>query len=165
MIGIVSLVEHLHGRTSDYGIHVSGLMVEVALLFSVGVKDGIYRYRLLFLEQSQDGLHGSVAHAKFLHKEGDLYRSFFSVYSDPVGNDGESLIGSGLARLLQKHSAVLTGSHIHEAMMVLGLVVVSDYGWGFLSHSSSLSVSSIALAICSAILLITGTTTLLPACL
>ena len=55
MIGIVSLVEHLHGRTSDYGIHVSGLMVEVALLFSVGVKDGIYRYLLLFLEQSQDG--------------------------------------------------------------------------------------------------------------
>ena len=88
MIGIVSLVEHLHGRTSDYGIHVSGLMVEVALLFSVGVKDGIYRYRLLFLEQSQDGLHGSVAHAKLLRKEGDFYRSFLPVHSDPVGNDG-----------------------------------------------------------------------------
>jgi len=73
MIGIVSLVEHLHGRTSDYGIHVSGPMVEVALLLSVGVKDGIYRYRLFFLEQSQDGLHGSVAHAKLLRKEGDTF--------------------------------------------------------------------------------------------
>lgn len=87
------------------------------------------------------------------------------MHSDPVGNDGEAFIGSGLSHLPQRNSAALAGSHIHEAVMVLRFIVVSDYGWVFLSHSSSLSGSSIALAICSAILLITGTTTLLPACL
>lgn len=61
-VGIVSLVEHLHGRATDYGIHVSSPMVEVTLLLPVGVKDRLYRYRLLFLKQSQDGLHGSIAH-------------------------------------------------------------------------------------------------------
>ena len=80
-------------------------MVEVALLFSVGVKDGIYRYRLLFLEQSQDGLHGSVAHAKLLRKEGDLYQSFFPVHSDPVGNDGESL-SSGVGLCISHKSTL-----------------------------------------------------------
>ena len=134
-IGVVSLVEHLHGRTADYGINVACPMVEVTLLFSVGVKDGLRRYRLLFLEQSQDGLHSSIAYSKLLSKERDFYRPFLAVNTYPVGNDGEAFIGSGLSHLPQRNSAVLAGSHIHEAMVVLRLVVVSDYGWVFLSHT------------------------------
>ena len=49
-IGIISLVEHLHGRTSDDRIDVPGPMVDVSLLLPVFVENRLYRYRFLFLE-------------------------------------------------------------------------------------------------------------------
>ena len=137
-VGIVSLVEHLHGRTADYGINVACPMVEVTLLFSVPVEDRRYGYRLLLLEESQDGLDGSVAYSKLLSKEGDLYRAFASVHADIVLDDGETFVGSRLPHFPERYSAFLPSSDIHEAMVVLRLVVVSDYGWVFLSHIDSI---------------------------
>lgn len=62
-VGVVSLVEHLHGRPSDDGIDVPGPVIQVALLFPVFVENRLYGYRLLLLEESQDGLDGSVTYA------------------------------------------------------------------------------------------------------
>lgn len=134
-IGVVSLVEHLHGRPSDDGIDVTCPVIQVALLFSVPVEDRRYGYRLLLLEESQDGLDGSVAYSKLLSKEGNLYRAFASVHADIVLDDGETFVGSRLPHFPERYSAFLPGSDIHEAMVVLRLVVVSDYGWVFLSHT------------------------------
>lgn len=63
------------------------------------------------------------------------YRAFFPMHSDPVGNDGEAFIGSGLSHFPQRHSAVSSSSHIYEAVVVLRLVVISYYGWVFLSYA------------------------------
>lgn len=133
-VGIVSLVEYLHGRAADYGIHVSGPMVEVALLFPAFAENGRYGYRILILEESEDGLDCSVAHAELLGEEGDLNRAFPPVHSDPVLDDGETFVRSRLSHFPERHSAAFPGSDVHEAMVVLRLVVVSDYGWVFLSH-------------------------------
>ena len=57
------------------------------------------------------------------------------MHSNPVGNDGEAFIGSGLSHFPQRHSAVFSSSHIYEAIVVLRLVVISDYGWVFLSYA------------------------------
>ncbi len=62
-VGIVSLIKHLHCRASDDRIDVPGPTVDVSLLLSVFVENRLYRYRFLFLEESQDGLDGSVAHS------------------------------------------------------------------------------------------------------
>lgn len=134
-VGVVSLVEHLHGRPSDDGVDVPGPVIQVALLFPVIVENRRYGYRLLVLEESQDGLDGSVAYSKLLSKEGDLYRAFASVHADIVLDDGETFVGSRLPHFPERYSAFLPGSDIHETMVVLRLVVVSDYGWVFLSHT------------------------------
>ena len=135
---MVSLVEHLHGRPSDDGIDVTGPVIQVALLFSVPVEDRRYGYRLLLLKESQDGLDGSVAHSELFSKEGNLYRAFAPMHADIVLDDGETFVGSRLPHFPERHSAFLPGSDIHEAMVVLRLVVVSDYGWIFLSHSENI---------------------------
>ena len=135
-IGVESLVEHLHGRPSDDGIDVTCPIIQVALLFSVPVEDRRYGYRLLLLEESEDGLDCSVAHAELLGEEGDLNRAFPPVHSDPVLDDGETFVRSRLSHFPERHSAALPGSDVHEAMVVLRLVVVSDYGWVFLSHTT-----------------------------
>ena len=65
-IGIVSLIKHLLCRASDDGVHVPGPTVDVSLLLSVFVEIRFYRYRFLFLEESKDGLDGSVTHSQLL---------------------------------------------------------------------------------------------------
>lgn len=90
--------------------------------------------RLAFpCELLHDGFDGT---ASFSVKMESLlgYRAFFPVHSDPVGNDGEAFIGSGLSHFPQRHSAVSSSSHIYEAVVVLKLAVISDYGWFSLSH-------------------------------
>ena len=133
-VGAVSLVEHLHGRPSDDGVDVPSPVIQVALLFPIIVQNRRYGYRLLLLEESQDGLNGSITHSKLLSKEGDLYRAFAPMHADIVLDDGETFIGSGLSHFPERHSAFLPSSDIHEAVVVLRFVVVSDYGWVFLSH-------------------------------
>lgn len=113
-------------------------MIEITLLLSVLVENRRYGYRRLLLQESKDGLDGSVAHAELLREERDLYRSFLAMHSNPVGDDGEVFAGSRLSHFPQGYSAVFPGSDIHEAMGVLRLLIVSDYGWVFLSHSENI---------------------------
>lgn len=136
-VGVVSLVEHLHGRSSNDQVYVSSPMIKISLLFSVLVENRRYCYRLFLLQESQDRLDGSVTHAELLREERDLYRSFLAMHTYPVGNDGETFARGWLSHFPQGHSAVLSRSDVHEAVVVLRFVVVSDYGWVFLSHFSS----------------------------
>lgn len=60
------------------------------------------------------------------------------MHADIVLDDGETFVGSRFSHFPERHSAFLPGSDIHEAMVVLRLVIVSDYGWVSLSHSENI---------------------------
>lgn len=136
-VGVVSLIEHLHGRHADYRIDIAGPMVDIALLFSVIVKNRLYSDCPFIFQKAENRLNRSIAHPKLLGKKGNLYRFFLPMHTYPIRDNRKSLVRSQLSKFPQWNVVFLTDSHVNETMMILRMIVTCNFKRAWIFHHLS----------------------------